>query len=174
MWSLHPSLLDQKGLVALWRESLLAQAVLAGRTRGYRNHPQLDRFRSSRDPLLLIRRYLLAVLDEAQCRHYAFDPTRIDNYESLSAHVTKREVLAVTAGQLDYEWRLLMTKLARRDPHTLMLLRRTGRPHPHPLFQVVEGPVEPWERVKELPREVGEGGRDCGNSKAGNTRLKGS
>jgi len=31
MWSVHPSHLDRAGLVACWRESLLAQAVPAGR-----------------------------------------------------------------------------------------------------------------------------------------------
>jgi len=29
LWSLHPRYLDAKGLVALWREGLLAQKVLA-------------------------------------------------------------------------------------------------------------------------------------------------
>ena len=45
LWSLDPAHLDRQGLVACWREALLAQAVLAGRTRGYRHHPQLERFR---------------------------------------------------------------------------------------------------------------------------------
>ena len=44
LWSLHPKYLDARGLVALWREALLAQAVLRGETRGYRHHPQLARF----------------------------------------------------------------------------------------------------------------------------------
>lgn len=35
IWSLHPSYLDAKGLVALWRETLLAQKVLLGATVGY-------------------------------------------------------------------------------------------------------------------------------------------
>ena len=34
LWSLHPRYLDAKGLVALWREGLLAQAVLKGQTKG--------------------------------------------------------------------------------------------------------------------------------------------
>lgn len=34
LWSLHPNCLDAQGLVALWREALLAQAVLRGQTRG--------------------------------------------------------------------------------------------------------------------------------------------
>ena len=37
LWSLRPKYLDSQGLVALWREGLLAQAVLRGKTRGYRN-----------------------------------------------------------------------------------------------------------------------------------------
>jgi hypothetical protein len=153
IWTLHPSLLDQKGLVALWREALLAQAVLAGRTVGYRNHPQLDRFRSCSDPLFAIRRYLAAVLEEARRRRYSFDPTRIDDLASLSLHDVGRrpDALRTTTGQLEYEWRLLGAKLERRDLRALDLLRRLGRPLPHPLFYVVEGPVEPWERVKEPP-----------------------
>ena len=39
LWSIHPKYLDAKGLVALWREALLAQKVLDGKTEGYKNHP---------------------------------------------------------------------------------------------------------------------------------------
>ncbi|WP_343214776.1 pyrimidine dimer DNA glycosylase/endonuclease V, partial [Dokdonella sp.] len=38
LWSLHPRYLDPQGLVALWREALLAKAVLRGETRGYTQH----------------------------------------------------------------------------------------------------------------------------------------
>jgi hypothetical protein len=31
LWSLHPEYLDANGLVALWREALLAQAFLQGK-----------------------------------------------------------------------------------------------------------------------------------------------
>ena len=50
IWSLHPKYLDTKGLVALWRETLLAKHVLEGKTKGYRNHPQLDRFKKAQNP----------------------------------------------------------------------------------------------------------------------------
>ncbi|MFZ2406304.1 MAG: pyrimidine dimer DNA glycosylase/endonuclease V [Methylobacter sp.] len=40
------------GLLALWREALLAQKVLRGESRGYRHHPQLARFRELVDPRL--------------------------------------------------------------------------------------------------------------------------
>ena len=46
LWSLHPKYMDSKGLVALWREGLLARAVLKGQTNGYINHPQLIRFKN--------------------------------------------------------------------------------------------------------------------------------
>ncbi|HKX52383.1 MAG TPA: pyrimidine dimer DNA glycosylase/endonuclease V [Nitrosospira sp.] len=35
LWTLHPRYLDTKGLVAAWREALLAQKVLSGLTSGY-------------------------------------------------------------------------------------------------------------------------------------------
>jgi Pyrimidine dimer DNA glycosylase len=49
IWSLHPQYLDRQGLTAAWREGLLAQKVLTGTTKGYRNHPQLRRFRAAGD-----------------------------------------------------------------------------------------------------------------------------
>ena len=71
---IHPRYLDAKGLVAAWREGLLAQKVLRGETRGYTRHPQLARFHAQPDPLRLIAalsRRLLA--KEASRRGYAFD-----------------------------------------------------------------------------------------------------
>ena len=56
LWSIHPRSLDARGLVALWREGLLARKVLRGRTRGYRHHPQLQRFRDLRDPVAAIEK----------------------------------------------------------------------------------------------------------------------
>ncbi|HNX99076.1 MAG TPA: pyrimidine dimer DNA glycosylase/endonuclease V, partial [Candidatus Aminicenantes bacterium] len=70
LWSIHPRYLDGRGLVALWREALLARKVLTGRTRGYRHHPQLARFRATADPLGTIDRYLAGVLAEADRRGY--------------------------------------------------------------------------------------------------------
>ena len=34
LWSVHPQHLDVRGLVALWREGLLARKVLLGETNG--------------------------------------------------------------------------------------------------------------------------------------------
>jgi hypothetical protein len=65
LWSLHPKYLDARGLVALWREGLLAQAVLRGRTNGYVHHPQLERFRAESSPLGAIADYLRGVHGEA-------------------------------------------------------------------------------------------------------------
>ncbi|WP_313821293.1 pyrimidine dimer DNA glycosylase/endonuclease V, partial [Citricoccus sp.] len=78
LWSLHPQYLDRQGLTGGWREALLAQAVLAGRTKGYRSHPQLVRFRSHPDPAAAIGAFLLVTAEEAAERGYTFDVTRID------------------------------------------------------------------------------------------------
>ena len=140
IWSLHPKYLDARGLVALWRETLLAQAVLLGKTKGYTNHPQLDRFRQQRKPVAVIATYLRAVHDEAAERRYRFAAEKIDSARS-------RQQLAVTRGQLDYEWQHLMAKLRSRDPALAAMLSHVQRPHAHPLFRIVPGDVATWEKI---------------------------
>jgi Pyrimidine dimer DNA glycosylase len=139
LWSLHPSLLDPKGLVALWREALLAQKVLQGMTKGYRSHPQLARFQQSRSPLTAILAYLWAVHDEACRRGYSFDASKIARRRQL-------RTLTVPQGQLDFEVRHLKTKIRLRDPKRYRDLCRLRKIRPHPLFIVVAGEIEPWER----------------------------
>lgn len=136
LWSIHPKYLDPAGLVALWREALLAQKVLAGETKGYRHHPQLDRFRDRRGA---ISRYLRHVYDEATDRGYAFDRLKI------AAHRTPPRLI-VTRGQLAYEWEHLRAKLAVRNERMFAVIERVRRPDPHPLFDVVRGGVAEWER----------------------------
>ncbi len=140
LWSLHPRYLDAKGLVALWREGLLAQAVLLGRTRGYTRHPQLARFRAAESPSGAIAQYLRAVLEESLVRGYRFDALKI-------GRIGKPGVLTVTDGQLAHEWRHLTIKLQVRDPRRAATLATTTDPRAHPLFKVVAGPVEPWEKT---------------------------
>jgi hypothetical protein len=139
LWSLHPRYLDARGLVALWREALLAQAVLRGRTKGYRHHPQLGRFRAQRDPAAAIGGYLRTVSDEAAARGYRFDRSKI-------SRAGKGIRMRTTRGQLAYEFRHLLGKLRLRDPARHRSLRAIERIVPNPLFTAVPGPVEPWER----------------------------
>lgn len=139
LWSLHPRYLDPQGLVALWREALLAQAVLRGQTRGYRNHPQLERFKNHATPLAAVSRYLEAVSAEAVVRGYAFDKSKIQMAEEPAS-------LVVTTGQLDYEWLHLLGKLKARNPAIYEKWQATARPEPHPMFAVCTGSVESWER----------------------------
>jgi hypothetical protein len=146
LWSLHPQYLDRTGLLALWREALLAQAVLAGKTRGYRNHPQLDRFRSHPDPEGAITAYLHGVLLEGVRRGYRFDPAKIGRFLS-------EERLKVTHGQLLYERTHLARKLSGRDPLALQTLAEAGDPEPHPFFAVVAGPVEAWEKLSAREKQ---------------------
>ncbi|HVN86417.1 MAG TPA: pyrimidine dimer DNA glycosylase/endonuclease V [Candidatus Binatia bacterium] len=96
IWSLHPKYLDAPGLVALWRESLLAQAVLRGKTRGYVRHPQLDRFRAQARPVGFLAEYLRGLHAEALRRGYRFAPGKISR-----SHVHTR--MTVTRAQLQFE-----------------------------------------------------------------------
>jgi hypothetical protein len=139
LWSLHAKYLDPNGLVALWREALLAQAVLRGETRGYRNHPQLDRFKNHSSPLAAISLYLKAIHAEAEMRGYSFDKGKIKP-------TRKTVTLTVTSGQLAYEWAHLLAKLKVRSPALYLKLLATEVPEAHPMFKVQAGEVEPWER----------------------------
>lgn len=141
LWSLHPKYLDPQGLVALWREALLAQAVLRGRTRGYRRHPQLARFRLHPSPLSAVNAYLGAVHAEASSRGYAFDRSKV-------GPIRRAPALPVTTGQLEYEWRHFMVKLAARNPALRRKWRGIEAPECHPLFRVRTGGVEDWERTR--------------------------
>lgn len=141
VWSLHPEYLDRIGLVACWRETLLAQAVLAGRTRGYRHHPQLTRFRDTPEPLATVGAYLVGLRAEAERRGYRFDATRIDRPAGEVAP------LPVSTGQVALEWDHLMAKLAVRSPDQHAAVRDPVEVAVHPLFVVVPGPVAEWERA---------------------------
>lgn len=140
LWSLHPELLDVKGLTAQWREGLLAFKVLKGQTRGYRNHPQLNRFKAHPDPETAIQAFLTEVLEESRHRGYRFAADKIMTCRC-------EPLIPVTEGQVDYEWRFLLEKLGRRDPERQALLLKRGTPSVHPLFEVVPGPVESWEKI---------------------------
>jgi hypothetical protein len=139
LWSIHPCYLDQKGLVALWREALLAQKVLQGQTKGYRFHPQLQRFRDSRSPVVTISSYLWVVHDEATRRGYSFDCSKI-------AKKRRHVAISVADGQLKFELRHLRAKLKNRDVEQYRKLRRFREATAHPIFNVVKGLIEVWER----------------------------
>jgi Pyrimidine dimer DNA glycosylase len=139
IWTLHPKYLDPPGLTALWREALLARKVLLHRTRGYRHHPQLHRFRTQTRPVAAINSYLAGIHREAAARGYRFDATKIGR-----ARVSGR--INEARGQLAFEWDHLKAKLRRRDWRRLRSLAGIRSPESHPLFRIVPGPVREWER----------------------------
>ena len=139
LWTLHPKYLDAQGLVALWREGLLARAVLKRQTKGFRHHPQLARFRAHPSPLSAMNAYLRTVLIEAEARGYAFDRRKI-------GPLRRGIRLRATQGQLSFERQHLLRKLRARSPQLYRLRRQLSAFEPHPLFRIVSGTVEAWER----------------------------
>lgn len=170
IWSLHPSLLDRRALVACWRETLLAQKVLRGLTRGYTNHPQLIRFRAHPQPLEAVAAYLFGLADEADARGYSFNRALIGASDASSSKNTAGENSAdksenpyasvvripVPLGQLEYELAFLRHKVAGRDPEWEHQLRERLAARgelaacAHPLFEVIPGNIEPWEKTKDF------------------------
>ncbi len=139
LWTLHPKYLDPQGLVALWRESLLARAVLRGETRGYQHHPQVERFKSHEEPRSAINDYLVGVFEVSASRGYSFDSSKIEPVLGVTQ-------IAVTSGQIEFEWQHLMTKLSSRNPAIYEKWQSVVEPDTHPLFHIISGEIEPWER----------------------------
>lgn len=139
LWTLHPRYLDAKGLVAAWREALLAQKVLSGLTSGYRHHPQLIRFRLHPQPLQAIGVFLTGLAEEAEQRGYHFDTTRILQPETVNQ-------IEETDGQLLFEWIHLQEKLKKRAPALYCQFHGIIMPESHPLFHIVSGEIREWEK----------------------------
>jgi hypothetical protein len=139
LWSLHPEYLDTKGLVALWREGIMARNVLMGKTEGYRNHPQLERFKKQENPVLAIDTYLLNVYNESKQRKYNFKRDKI-GFKFTDSKIK------VTDGQMMYEFKHLKRKLKLRDVAAYKILKTVTFPRPNPIFEVIKGDIEPWER----------------------------
>lgn len=126
--------------MALWREALLAQAVLQGKTKGYKHHPQLKRFQECRSPRRAIALYLKQVHAEATRRGYRFDGKKIGRSGGL-----RLKSLTVARGQLGYEWEHLRKKLRKRSPKWGRQFVKLRSPEVHPLFRKVAGGVADWE-----------------------------
>jgi hypothetical protein len=140
IWSIHPKYLDAKGLVALWRETLLAKNVLEEKTKGYKNHPQLLRFKNSDNPLQSINQYLTAVYQESLTRGYHFNKTKFNvDFGPV--------ILTVTRSQIEYEMQHLLKKLKTRDTERYHRLLNEPNIEPHPLFKIIDGEIEEWENA---------------------------
>jgi len=138
LWSLHPQHLDRIGLVALWREALLAKKVLADQTSGYRHHPQLIRFQASGQPLVSIDKYLATIYNEALSRGYNFDANKF-------SRVSLADKIKVTDGQLAYESQHLLKKIQQRAPDDIW--RLAGTVEANPIFEIVDGGIADWEKL---------------------------
>ncbi len=147
IWSLHPKYLDTKGLVALWRETLLAKHVLEGKTRGYKFHPQLNRFKKAKFPIDLINQYLSEVFNEAVTRNFNFDRKKID-------WTFRKCKMPVTTKQLKYEVEHLLMKLKSRNYDKYEELNTKSKFDIHPVFKLVRGEIEEWEIVTDTKKNT--------------------
>lgn len=152
LWSIHPCYLDRLALIACWRESLLAQKVLQNKTRAYKNHPQLDRFKI-KNGLLFLSAYLWHLIQEATInREYNFNYNKI-LYSLNQIKKIYYEQLIVTDSQLAYEFKHLQKKLEKRDINKYQennesFIYANGKIEANPVFKIVEGNIESWEKIK--------------------------
>jgi hypothetical protein len=130
LWSIHPKYLDVKGLVALWREGLLAQKVLQGKTKGYRFHPQLDRFKDTVKPVNSIGTYLYHVYLESQKRGYNFQLSKI-------VYTGDTPKIPISRDTLQSEFQHLLGKLEQRDNELYKQLLTIDEIISHPSFEAI-------------------------------------
>jgi hypothetical protein len=146
LWSIHPKYLDSKGLVAHWRESLLAKKVLENKTKGYRKHPQLLRFKKNKNTQILINTYLYYIYLESLKRGYNFDSNKIGEKDTqLKIYVNDK--------QITYEFEHLLKKLKKRDMKKFEGIKNTSKIKTNPLFKIKEGNIEDWENYKGSGKE---------------------
>jgi hypothetical protein len=145
LWTLHPYYLDTPGLLALWRETLLARSVFQGKTKGYQNHPQLIRFQKTSDPQAYLELYLNTIFEESLERGFNFNPNKLAS-PSETIEKSGMPPISVTQGQVDYEWQHLLQKLSRRNPAQFKKFQDLRKPLVNPIFKVIPGPIEPWEK----------------------------
>ena len=130
----------------------------------YYNHPQLERFKIENSKEYLIW-YLRDIYLEAKERNYNFN---INLINGNLRDITGLNKLTVTKGQLGYEFDHLQTKLFKRDRdkfraneiNTLIKDKKLWKRklnkgelkfhkiEPYPLFQIIEGDIEQWEKIK--------------------------
>ncbi len=127
VWIIHPKYLDCKGLVALWRETLLARKVLKGKTKGWRNHPQLNKFKTHKNPVVAINTYLLYVWKESEKRCYKFNKRKIEkSFTKKKIKIPKKEVIS------DFED--LKNKLKKRDTKRYREIVKVKKIEVNPIF----------------------------------------
>jgi hypothetical protein len=149
LWTIHPKYLDCKGLVACWCEGLLAFNVLKGNTIGYKNHPQLLRFKQTRNPILKMNDYLHFICDEADNRGYKFDRSKL--FERTDSDEQSFNVISVNHKQVLYEWDFLKEKVLFRGgdwKHPPLFTIRECEDVCNPMFYIIPGEIEDWEKVK--------------------------
>ena len=140
LWSIHPKYLDTAGLVALWRETLLARKVLENKTNGYKNHPQLFRFKKKRNPISTINSYLIEIYEESLKRGFQFNKNKLGD-------ISKKSTIIVTKGQIKYEFKHLLQKLEHRDIEKYKLLKDIKKIDINPIFELIDGKIEYWEKI---------------------------
>lgn len=123
----------------------MALKVLEGNTHGYKNHPQLIRFKKCSNATKAINTYLWYLLDESLLRGYLFNKEKInidnEKYE---------EKIIVTKGQVEYEMKLLLHKLEKRDVNVYKEVIKIQEIEVNSIFRIIEGGIAEWEKVKEL------------------------
>lgn len=151
VWSIHPKYCDTPRLNGMWREGLLAKAVIEGTTPkgGYRKHSQAERLKVHPDPVKLINHILYEVWKVAQERGFKYDIKKLNKRIVDEPLSTKLEV---TRGQIEYEFNFMQHKIGAVDTRYKINteeVRKNGI-EVNPCFKIVPGDIMDFEKEKNF------------------------
>jgi len=142
LWSFHPMYLDKIGYARVINEAVAGYHAYMKTGKGYpaawEKHSQLARFKAH--PSDFLRDYIKFLIDYKryiQLKEIDFPGSFLPDLNSC---------MTVTEGQLDYEWKRYLSKLKIRNFVKYSELKYI-QPKPHPLFTVIKGDVEHWEKI---------------------------
>nr|MDA3929795.1 hypothetical protein [Prolixibacteraceae bacterium] len=101
---------------------------------------QLERFKTTKNPINTINFYLESIWLEATRRRYNFDKSKFERVLNI-------EQIDVTSGQLNFEKKHLLTKLKIRDLKKYDEFAGVSDIEIHPLFHLIDGEIESWEKT---------------------------
>lgn len=149
IWSFHPKYLDKQGLSRAINEGIAGNKALRKTGEGYppswEKHSQLERFKTTAIPGIYSQLYLDRLF-MIKYNSWMLETNQEPFFDDIENPYPK---LKVTIGQLKYEWQRYLKKISKRSPKLYEELKSIELPEPHPLFNIIDGDVESWEKVKQ-------------------------
>lgn len=158
LWSFHPSYLDNIGLARLYNEGIGGIRAIRGEQKMHLNHPQLTRFKVCCDnhTYIILSAYLRVVHNELELRGMVNDGKFKHDLLLNYLFQNTKDLFNITVnssqinGEIVHFINKTKTQKGRYINDNLKQAIAAKNILPHPLFTVVPGPVESWEKSETV------------------------